>query len=227
MLSDSSMNNALPILYSFRRCPYAMRARLGIASSGVPVELREVLLRDKPGHMLTISPKGTVPVLLLPDGTVIDESREIMDWALAQSDPHHWRVLDSRLAELDSWLQENDGPFKADLDHYKYSVRFPEQPMEDYRAQGERFLHRLEARLSDQPYLMGKRPGMADMAVFPFIRQFAFVDKDWFDQTPYPHLQGWLQGFLDSELFARVMQKTPQWQVGNPIVEFPGSQSHR
>ncbi len=194
---------------------------MAIAISGVRVELREVVLRDKPAHMLDISPKATVPVLLLNDGTVIDQSREIMDWALAQSDPQKWRVTEINQLVLGRWIDENDGTFKVALDHYKYSVRFPEQSMEYYRRQGEVFLQKLEDVLQQQPYLMGDELGLADVSLFPFIRQFAFVDKDWFDQTPYAHLQAWLDSFLTSELFAQVMTKSPQWCENDPIRVFP------
>ncbi|WP_426620327.1 glutathione S-transferase [Pseudomonas rustica] len=191
-------------LYSFRRCPYAMRARMALRYSGVPVEIVEVSLKAKPAEMLAISPKGTVPVLDA-DGRVIDESLEIMRWALAQNDPQGWLLDgDSRIAEL---IEANDQGFKVDLNRYKYAERYPEQPMEVYRAQGAVFLQRLEGLLQDRDYLLADHPSLADIALLPFVRQFAHVDREWFAQTPYPRLQAWLQNFLESDLFTSIMKK--------------------
>ncbi|MBS4086310.1 glutathione S-transferase [Pseudomonas rustica] len=191
-------------LYSFRRCPYAMRARMALRYSGVPVEIVEVSLKAKPAEMLAISPKGTVPVLDA-DGRVIDESLEIMRWALAQNDPQGWLLDgDSRIAEL---IEANDQGFKVDLNCYKYAERYPEQPMEVYRAQGAVFLQRLEGLLQDRDYLLADHPSLADIALLPFVRQFAHVDREWFAQTPYPRLQAWLHNFLASDLFTSVMKK--------------------
>lgn len=191
-------------LYSFRRCPYAMRARMALRYSGVPVEIVEVSLKAKPAEMLAISPKGTVPVLDA-DGRVIDESLEIMRWALAQNDPQGWLLDgDSRIAEL---IEANDQGFKVDLNRYKYSERYPEQPMEVYRAQGAVFLQRLEGLLQDRDYLLADHPSLADIALLPFVRQFAHVDREWFAQTPYPRLQAWLHNFLESNLFTSIMKK--------------------
>ena len=210
----------LPTLYSFRRCPYAMRARMALCRGSITVELREVSLRAKPEAMLSLSAKATVPVLHLPDQTVLDESLDIMYWALAHSDPGQW--LDPALAEQSANLiVENDGSFKGYLDHYKYWERYPADSQQDYRAAAEVFLQRLELLLEDNSYLLGNRVGITDIAIFPFIRQFAFVDKDWFDQAPYPRLQQWLQGFLESELFISAMRKQPLWQEGNQALLFP------
>ena len=191
-------------LYSFRRCPYAMRARMALRYSGVPVEIVEVSLKAKPAEMLAISPKGTVPVLDA-DGRVIDESLEIMRWALAQNDPQGWLLDgDSRIAEL---IEANDQGFKIDLNRYKYAERYPEQPMEVYRGAGAVFLQRLEGLLQDRDYLLAGHPSLADIALLPFVRQFAHVDREWFAQTPYVRLQAWLQRFLESELFTSIMKK--------------------
>ena len=191
-------------LYSFRRCPYAMRARMALRYSGVPVDIVEVSLKAKPAEMLAISPKGTVPVLDA-DGRVIDESLEIMRWALAQNDPQGWLLDgDSRIAEL---IEANDQGFKVDLNRYKYAERYPEQPMEVYRAQGAVFLQRLEGLLQDRDYLLADHPSLADIALLPFVRQFAHVDREWFAQTPYVRLQAWLQRFLESDLFTSIMKK--------------------
>lgn len=191
-------------LYSFRRCPYAMRARMALRYSGVPVEIVEVSLKAKPAEMLAISPKGTVPVLDA-DGQVIDESLEIMHWALAQHDPDDWLLGgDSRIAEL---IEANDQVFKIHLNRYKYAERYPEQPMEVYRAEGALFLQRLDELLEGRDYLLTGHPSLADIALLPFVRQFAHVDRDWFAQTPYVRLQAWLQRFLESELFTGIMKK--------------------
>ncbi|OUS25011.1 glutathione S-transferase [Gammaproteobacteria bacterium 45_16_T64] len=206
-----------PILYSFRRCPYAMRARLAIQYSQVPVELREVVLRDKPADMLHRSPKGTVPVIITPANQVIDESIDIMLWALKQNDPDGWLRDDA-----ESLIEQNDGEFKAYLDLYKYSDRFPDFPAEHYRSQAEGFLKRLESLLCQSPFLLGESLSMADMAVFPFIRQFAHVDKAWFDAANYPKLQFWLQQRLNSIMFAQIMEKYPKWQPDTPGVMFGG-----
>lgn len=191
-------------LYSFRRCPYAMRARMALRYCGVPVEIIEVSLKAKPAEMLAISPKGTVPVLDA-DGRVIDESLEIMRWALAQNDPQDWLLSgDARVAEL---IEANDQVFKVHLNRYKYAERYPEQPMEVYRAEGEMFLRRLEEFLEGRDYLLTDHPSLADVALMPFVRQFAHVDREWFAQTPYVRLQAWLQRFLESELFTSIMKK--------------------
>ncbi len=191
-------------LYSFRRCPYAMRARMALRYSGVPVEIVEVSLKAKPAQMLAISPKGTVPVLDA-GGQVIDESLEIMRWALAQNDPDDWLLGgDSRITEL---IEANDQVFKVHLNRYKYAERYPEQPMEVYRAEGALFLQKLDELLEGRDYLLANHPSLADIALLPFVRQFAHVDRDWFAQTPYVRLQGWLQRFLESELFTGIMKK--------------------
>jgi len=215
------MNNKFPILYTFRRCPYAIRARLAIKISQTQLELREVVLADKPESMLEVSPKGMVPVLVLQNGTVIDESKDIMHWALKQNDPENWLSKDDDIiAETDALITLNDNEFKRHLDHYKYADRFPEHPMEYYRQRGEAFLQQLEARLSQHPFLLGDAVSMTDMAILPFIRQFAFVDKPWFDQAPYPHLQSWLENLLASELFNQVMIKHLQWKEGDDVTLF-------
>ncbi|WP_221074324.1 glutathione S-transferase [Agarivorans aestuarii] len=207
------------ILYSFRRCPYAMRARLAIAVSQTPVKLREIVLKHKPPEMLEISPKGTVPVLQLANGQVIEESFEIMLWALKQNDPKAW--LSPNYQKMLDWVQRNDEQFKPLLDKYKYAVRFPEQSPEDYRQQGETFLQALEQQISRTPYLMGEQQSLADMALLPFIRQFASVDLRWFEQAPYPHLQAWLKQFIDSALFRSIMQKHPTWLESASEIDFP------
>jgi len=197
----------LPILYSYRRCPYAMRARMALKYAGVAIEIREISLRDKPAHLLQVSPKGTVPVLVLPDGTVLEQSLDIMHWALQQRYIDGWLLAD--LEQTQQLIAENDTSFKQALDRYKYAIRFPEQSMEDYRSQGEVFLAKLEQRLTQTNFLMGKQVSMADVAIFPFIRQFSAVDADWFASTPYVRLKAWLSLLVESELFNSIMGKYP------------------
>ena len=212
----------LPILYSFRRCPYAMRTRMALLYSGVKVELREVVLKEKPEELLKLSKEHTVPVLELPDGQVIDESWDIMLWAIRQNDPDKWLGEgETRVFDAEIMLEMNDYSFKSDLDHYKYANRYQEHSPEYYRSLGAEYLQDLEEALTDSRYLLGESISIADIAIFPFIRQFAFVDKPWFDQAPYPNLQHWLQEFLDSSLFNSIMMKLPAWKFGDEIVIFP------
>lgn len=205
------MNDTLPILYSFRRCPYAMRARLAVAHSGVMVELREIELKNKPESMLIASPKGTVPVLVLEDGRVIDESLDIMHWALQENDPSNW-LASLAYEPVRLLIVWNDSEFKQSLDRYKYADRYPEYPQIYYRQQGERFLSELESCLTKAEYLAGSDFGMADAAIVPFIRQFAAVNKDWFEQAAYPKTRQWLHRFLSSALFNAVMAKYQPWK---------------
>lgn len=211
----------LPILYSFRRCPYAIRARLTLKYSGIPVELREVILADKPEEMLQASPKGTVPVLILEDGTILEESLDIMNWALNHNDPDNWLVNDDTTVEkIKQLIDINDGPFKQHLDHYKYAVRFPEHSAEYYRDQADDYLGNLNSQLKGSSYLFGDQLSFVDIAIFPFIRQFAFVDKKWFDNNDYHELQSWLKSMLEMQLFADVMQKYSQWKQGDETIVF-------
>lgn len=216
------MHTELPILYSFRRCPYAMRARLAIYYSGINIELREVILRDKPISMLDYSAKGEVPVLILNDGTVLEESLDIIHWALANNDPEQWLPTDTLAQQqVHALIDENDNSFKRNLDRYKYPERYPDEQDRDYRSEGENFLQRLEKHLEKHDYLLSEKISIVDIAIMPFIRQFAHADKDWFDQTPYPHLQKWLTDFLEAELFSSVMKKYPAWKPNDTPVCFP------
>ena len=194
-------------LYSFRRCPYAIRARLALWQAGVRVQLHEVSLRDKPAEMLRLSPKGTVPVLVLPGGKVIDQSLDIMRWALRQNDPEGWLTA-APAHEMQALIEQNDGPFKALLDRYKYPERHPERSAQAYRDEAsQRFLQPLDAGLAQHPALLGDRTSLTDMALLPFVRQFAQVDRAWFDAQPWPHLGAWLEAGLNSPLFLTVMAK--------------------
>ncbi len=214
------MTDNLPLLYSFRRCPYAMRARLALKISGLRVLLREIKLSQKPSVFLEPSSKGEVPVLVLPGGKVIEESLDIMLWALNRHDPEAW--LDSTLKEQTSRLiRENDSTFKQHLDHYKYFERFPEAPQSEYRKQGETFLNTLEDLLQQKKYLLAERCTLADMAIMPFIRQFAGVDRDWFNQSPYQALRQWLDSLIESDLFISIMPKYVFWQQNQQEVFFP------
>lgn len=207
------MAQEYPILYSFRRCPYAMRARLALHYAGIEREHREVVLRDKPAHMLEISPKGTVPVLLLPDGKVIEESLDIMLWAINQNDPKRW-LPDTQQQDIYFLIERNDTSFKAHLDRYKYPNRFPDEPCTGTCARdaADGILRDLDQRLAaNNGALHGNHKTLSDYAIFPFVRQFAHVDRDWFYCAPYPHLQKWLQENLASELFTEIMEKFNQW----------------
>lgn len=207
-------------LYSFRRCPYAMRARLGILFAELQVELREITLKNKPMQMLAISPKATVPVLQLADGRVIEESREIMEWVLEQQDPQ--RLLDSEvLQQANALIDKNDNEFKHWLDRYKYADRHPEMTQEEYRQRGEVFLQVLEELLTKNPYLLGDSITIADIGIMPFVRQFAHVDRDVFYDLPYPNLQRWLQYWLAHPLFLQAMSKYQPWQEEDDVVLFP------
>jgi glutathione S-transferase len=203
-------DSALPVLYSFRRCPYAIRARLALRAAGIRCSLREVLLRNKPPELLACSPKATVPVLVLDDGEVIDESLEIMYWALSKNDPGGWLAVDMQIATR--LIDENDDEFKSSIDRYKYPDRYPDAARETHRASGEVFLARLENRLASASFLCGDQLSLVDVALLPFVRQFAYVDIGWFQGSRYLAVNAWLQRFLESARFAAVMQKYPAWQ---------------
>lgn len=201
--------NHLPVLYSYRRCPYAMRARMALSYAEIPVEIREISLRDKPLAMLKISPKGTVPVLQV-DELVLDQSLDIMKWALSISDKSEW--LNNLDASLDL-IAINDGPFKQLLDQYKYPDRFPLVTVQETIEQAlEICLLPLNQRLQKTRYLLGDQMHLADTAIFPFIRQFSMVDSDWFEKSQLTYLKKWLNEQLESNLFISVMQKHPTWQ---------------
>jgi len=211
-----------PLLYSFRRCPYAMRARMGLWASGITVELREIVLRAKPAHMLEISPKGTIPVLQLPDGTVIDESLDIMLWALDQHDPQGWLTPETgKQAEMLDLIAEMDGSFKHHLDRYKYATRYADASEKTERDLALTALSPLIDRLIQHEQLFGGRIALADIALFPFVRQFANTDRDWFDDAVPPRLLAWLQGHEQSALFQSIFRKWPVWQDGDPVTLFP------
>lgn len=206
-----------PILWSFRRCPYAMRARLAIASAGISVDLREIQLRNKPAAFLATSPSGTVPCLDRGQ-EVIDESLDIMLWALRHADPEGLLTMPEAGFDL---IAEADGPFKTALDRYKYAVRFEDVDIGAEQEKAALFLRKLEDRLVGQSWLFGARPSLADLAILPFVRQFAHVDLPWFEAQGWTAVAGWLDRFKTSERFAAIMRKYPAWKPGDKPVAFP------
>ena len=201
---------SLPLLYSFRRCPYAIRARMALFNSDIQIDIHEVSLKNKPRAMLELSSKGTVPMLVVDD-QVIDESLDIMLWALNINDPDGWYADYSEAGKIHAMqlITQNDEEFKGWLDKYKYADRHPEFSQDYYREKCEVFLQVLETALEKSAYLMGETISLADIAIFPFIRQFAMVDKNWFDSCPFPKTRSWLNSFLDLPLFTHVMAETP------------------
>ncbi len=211
-----------PILYSFRRCPYAMRARLAIAASRIEVELREIVLRDKPVEFLSTSPKGTVPVLVTETGEVLEQSLDIMFWALERNDHEGWLALDiEERRKASELIARADDGFKTNLDRYKYASRYVGAEPFQARMEASFFLKDLDGLLRQSPYLLGQRISVADMAIAPFVRQFANVDRLWFDAEDWPDLLLWLEGFLQSERFHAIMTKYSKWQAGDASVLFP------
>lgn len=195
-----------------------MRARMALSVSQITCEVRELVLRNKPEHMVEISPKATVPVLQTPDGAVIDESLDVMLWALDQNDPEGWLSPEQGTRqEMLDLIAKCENEFKGHLDRYKYANRYEDADPLIHRNQAETFLQELESRLATSPYLFGNRPALADYAIAPFIRQFANTDRDWFDQTPYPGLHKWLEQFLASDLFNSIMEKLPPWKPGDDV----------
>jgi len=216
---DHKSKNNLPILYSFRRCPYAMRARMAIHISGQKCELREVLLRDKPPSMLEYSAKGTVPVLILQDGKVIDESLDVIDWALNLNDPDDWqRSKDTKKTK--ELIKINDGEFKYHLDRYKYSKRYDNEDPEFHRKKCLKFIESVNNELNNSKYIFDDNISYADIVVLPFIRQFRIADIEWFDSLPYNNLKKWLSGFLDSTLLNSIMKKYDLWKEGDKSIVF-------
>lgn len=223
-------DQALPILYSFRRCPYAMRARMALYSSSQRCELREVILRNKPDHLIQMSAKATVPVLIDNDGSVIDESLDIMRWALHKNDPNN--LLPTAGASRDEMLAliaKIDGPFKHHLDRYKYGYRYEAEndtaglTTDGHRNTAMGILSELDERLAASKFLFSDTRSFADIAIAPFVRQFANTDRPWFDAQRCPNLQRWLNEFLDSRIFLACMEKHMPWETGTQGVLFPAS----
>ena len=216
---DHKSKNNLPILYSFRRCPYAMRARMAIHISGQKCELREVLLRDKPPSMLEYSAKGTVPVLILQDGKVIDESLDVIDWALNLNDPDDWQRSKDK-EKTKELIKINDGEFKYHLDRYKYSKRYDNEDPEFHRKKCLKFIESINNELNNSEYIFDDNISYADIVLLPFIRQFRIADIEWFDSLPYNNLKKWLSGFLDSTLLNSIMKKYDLWKEGDKSIVF-------
>ena len=207
------MSAELPTFYSFRRCPYAMRGRMALSVAGQSVILREIELRNRPDEIYQASAKGTVPVLVLTDGTVIDESLDVMRWALSENDPEAWLPTnDAEREACKALIARNDGDFKHHLDRYKYATRYEDVDEVEHRSAASEILLDLDARLQNQPFLMGERFTLADAALAPFVRQFAFADRAWFDAQPWTSLRNWLDAFIASPRFQRIMTKYPVWQ---------------
>ena len=216
---DHKSKNNLPILYSFRRCPYAMRARMAIHISGQRCELREVLLRDKPPSMLEYSAKGTVPVLILQDGKVIDESLDVIDWALNLNDPDDWQRSKDK-EKTKELIKINDGEFKYHLDRYKYSKRYDNEDPEFHRKKCLKFIESINNELNNSKYIFDDNISYADIVLLPFIRQFRIADIEWFDSLPYDNLKRWLSSFLGSSLLNSIMKKYDLWKEGDKSIVF-------
>jgi glutathione S-transferase len=213
---------ALPILYSFRRCPYAMRARMSLLIAGIPVELREVALRNKPAELLALSPKATLPVLELTDGSVLEESLDIMRWAWQQVDDESGvqYVSQEQIEKLLNPLEQEKGSFKILLDKYKYAERHPEKTAAEYRSDAEEYLRELTLQLGDQKFLFGDQWSFVDIAIAPFIRQFMRVDQEWFNQCEHQTLRQWLLRILESKEFQLCMKKIKPWHADSKPVLF-------
>lgn len=209
-----------PILYSFRRCPYAMRARMAIGVAGLEVEHREILLGDRPEELRQVSELATVPCLQLATGEVLPESLEIMSWTLAQSDPAKWLPGADESQAVDTLIARNDGEFKHHLDRFKYATRYEDADPLRSRTEAERILADLDTRLREHQQLLGDRVSIADVAIFPFVRQFSRADPDWFATTPYQALRRWLDWWEASSWYRRIMAKIPVWQAGDPVLRF-------
>ncbi len=208
------------LLYSFRRCPYAMRARMAIAAAGLDPEYREVDLSDRPAHLRSISHKATVPVVQLADGTVIDESLDVMRWALGQNDHDGWLPRNQEVAETDALIATNDGEFKHDLDRFKYDDRYEDSDPIKARDRAECFVAELDARLRCHRFLLGDSVAFADVAIFPFLRQFARTDPDWFGSTPHAAVRCWLAGWETNPRYRAIMTKLTPWRPGNSPIGF-------
>ena len=213
---------SLPILYSLRRCPYAMRARLGLLQAKQTVALRDIVMTNKPQEMLAVSPTGTVPLLLLDDSSVIDESLDIMMWALKQNDPNNllYSNQPDTLPNMLTLINRSDTEFVASLDKYKAAARYHDSNEQEYREQCELFIVHIEQRLEACNYLMGPHPSLADYAILPFLRKFSRIDRKWYLQAPYPKLQRWLNTHYENPLYSKAMKKYPHWVANQEITLF-------
>lgn len=214
----------LPILYSLRNCPYAMRARIAIFKAKQTVMLRDIVLKNKPQEMITASPKATVPVLVLTNGTVLDESLAIMLWALNETDPDDLlqNKNNGELSEMLQLIHTFDHGFKASLEQYKCAKRYRESNIAACREACEQYFKVLEHRLHSHEFLMSNTESLVDIALVPFIRQFARVERQWYLQSPYPKVRQWLNNYLQSSMFTKVMAKYPLWLDNHEVVLFGG-----
>ncbi|MGJ8693344.1 MAG: glutathione S-transferase [Thalassotalea sp.] len=221
---NSIKTQSLPILYSLRNCPYAMRARIAIFKSQQPVLLRDLVLSNKPQEMLDASPKGTVPVVVLANGQVIEESLEVMLWALSVSDPNDLLAANSQLLldDMLALIEQFDTEFKTSLEQYKCAKRYKESNVDECRAKCEQYIENLEQRLNQHQFLISEQESLADIALLPFIRQFARVERQWYLQSPYPAVKKWLNHYLQSPMFTKVMAKHPLWLDHHQEVLFSG-----
>jgi len=221
-----SVNASLPVLYSLRNCPYAMRARIAIYYAKQKVALRDVVLTNKPDEMIQVSPKGTVPVLVFNEETktpkIIEESLEVMLWALQESDPDNYLQsgMPHLLAEMLSLISQFDHEFKACFDKYQCAKRYHEDSLEKDREACEKYIAELEQRLNQHDFLMSNTPSLADIALLPFIRKFSKVERQWYLQSPYPKLRSWLNHYLQSRMFSKVMTKYPLWLENKEVIIF-------
>lgn len=222
LTKKSNDTSALPIIYSLRNCPYAMRARLAIFKAQQTVLLRDLVLSNKPAEMIAVSPKGTVPVLVLTNGRVIEESLEVMLWALQQTDPDDLFHCDDEgaLPVMLSLISTFDNDFKTSLEAYKCAKRYQEYNVDECRIVCLQYIEQLEQRLTEHRFLMSDKESLADIALVPFIRQFARVERQWYLQSPYPKVRRWLNSYLQSPVFTKVMAKHPLWVDNHEDVLF-------
>lgn len=212
----------LPVLYSLRQCPYAMRARLGLLLAKHSVILRDITMNNIPNEMLVASPKGTVPVLVHDDFSVIDESLDIMIWALKENDPknllfsHQPNALENML----KIIERNDNEFIDSLNKYKAASRYHDNNKISYRQQCEPFIAYLNKNLAKYEYIMGEHPSLVDYALLPFIRQFSRVERQWYIQSPYPYLKSWLNKHYQDPIFSKAMTKYPPWLDSQEVIIF-------
>lgn len=220
--TDTIDVQTFPVLYSLRNCPYAMRARIAIFKAKQTVILRDLVLTNKPKEMLVASPKATVPTLVFNNGDVLDESLEVMLWALNASDPDdllHQNKGNS-FADMLKLIHVFDHEFKVSLEQYKCAKRYQENNVEECRLECEQYIQQLEQRLTQHQFLMSNKESLADIALLPFIRQFARIERQWYLQSPYPHLRQWLNNYLQSPMFTKVMAKYPLWLENQELVLF-------
>ncbi len=213
-----------PILYSLRRCPYAMRARLALLQAKQTVVLRDIVMTNIPPEMLAVSPTGTVPLLILDDSSIVDESLDIMIWALDQNDPNNLLYSEQPdvLPSMLSLINRNDNDFVNALDKYKAASRYHDSDEHHFREQCESFISHIEYCLKEHKYLMGPHPSLADYALLPFLRKFSRIDRKWYLQAPYPNLQNWLNTHYENPLYSKAMKKYPQWLDHREVIFFGG-----